>query len=143
MYQYGNVALKYQNRREKISHLRVVDRQDQQPQVEVRKEIVYYGISTGEKLLYIAALLLVVGCLSMILAGNAAISQLNYEIQFLEKEIAQINEMNAYLQLEVAELSSPERIIGIATTELGLNQEKSMVRILSNHREGKLNQDES
>lgn len=143
MYQYGNVALKYQKRQKKMNHLRVVEQSHIQPQVEVKKEIVYYGISAGEKVLYIAALLLVVGCLSVLLAGNAQISQLNYEIQFLEKEIAQINELNAYLQLEVAELSSPERIIGIATTELGLNQEKSTVRILSNHSTSKHGQDES
>lgn len=131
MYQYGNVALKYQNKRS-ANELRFVK---QVGHVAVKEqELVKTGLSTGEKLLYIFAILLVVGSLSVILMGKAAISQLNYEIQFLEKEIAQIKDMNAMLQLEVAALSSPDRIIGIATSELGLNQEKSTVRILS-HRE--------
>lgn len=141
MYQYGNVAVQYQNKKRRVRQTQLGHRPQFQP--EPKKETVYYGLSTGEKILYICAIFVFVSGLSILLASNATISQLNYEIQFLEKETANIEEMNSNLLLEVATLSSPDRIISIATSQLGLGQKDSTVRILSNNnkQEGNSNQE--
>lgn len=120
MYQYGNVAVQYKKRPEKHREQR------QQPKVAP----VRHGISTGEKLLYILFIIIVVTVLSVLLTRYATISQLNYEAQYLEKESVKIEERNSTLQLEVASLSAPERIIAIAQEE-GMTLNKSTVRILS------------
>lgn len=124
MYQYGNVAVQYQNEKKKRPEKYREKRQ--QPKVAP----VRHGISTGEKLLYILFIIIVVTVLSVLLTRYATISQLNYEAQYLEKESVKIEERNSTLQLEVASLSAPERIIAIAQEE-GMTLDKSTVRILS------------
>lgn len=124
MYQYGNVAVQYQNEKKKRPEKH--RKQSQQPKVAP----VRHGISTGEKLLYILFIIIVVTVLSVLLTRYATISQLNYEAQYLEKESVKIEERNSTLQLEVASLSAPERIIAIAQEE-GMTLNKSTVRILS------------
>lgn len=124
MYQYGNVAVQYQNEKKKRPEKHREQRQ--QPKVAP----VRHGISTGEKLLYILFIIIVVTVLSVLLTRYATISQLNYEAQYLEKESVKIEERNSTLQLEVASLSAPERIIAIAQEE-GMTLNKSTVRILS------------
>lgn len=124
MYQYGNVAVQYQN--EKRRSPEIHRKQKQQPKAAP----VRHGISAGEKMLYILVIIIVVAVLSVLLTRYATISQLNYESQYLEKESVKIEERNAILHLEVASLSSPERIIAIAQEE-GMTHNKSTVRILS------------
>jgi cell division protein FtsL len=125
VYQYGNVAIQYQNEKKKRPEIR--RQQSQQPKMAPARQ----GISPGEKLLYILFILIVVAVLSVLLTRYATISQLNYEAQYLEKESIKIEERNSTLQLEVASLSAPDRIIAIAQEE-GMTLNKSTVKILSN-----------
>jgi cell division protein FtsL len=126
MYQYGNVAVQYQKEKQR-KPINKRNQQQQQPQ----KNPVRSVFSTGEKLLYILSIIVVVAVLSSLLMRMATISQYNYEIQSMEKETAQIEERISNLQLEVATLSSPERIIKLAQEEWGMALNESTVRILS------------
>lgn len=130
MYQYGNVAVQYQNhKRRKLQPKRKQQKRPEHRPAPQKSSGV--GISTGEKVLYILTIFLVVAVLSALLTANASISQMNYEIQHLEREVALIEEQNANLQLEITALSSPDRIIDIATNELGMMMRDSTVRIMS------------
>jgi cell division protein FtsL len=130
MYQYGNVAVQYQKEKQKkpINKQNQQQHQHQQPHRNPVRPV----ISTGEKLLYILSIIVVVAVLSSLLMRMATISQYNYEIQSMERETAQIEERISNLQLEVATLSAPERIIKLAQDEWGMELNESTVRILSN-----------
>jgi cell division protein FtsL len=128
MYQYGNVAVQYQKERQR----KPIYRQNKQHQQQPQKQPIKSVISTGEKLLYILTIIIVVAVLSSLLMRMATISQYNYEIQSMERETAQIEERISNLQLEVATLSAPERIIKLAQEEWGMELNESTVRILSN-----------
>jgi cell division protein FtsL len=141
MYQYGNVAVQYQKEKDRKPNTN--GNQNRQPQ----KNPVRLGISPREKIVYIFSIIIVVAVLSLLLMQMASVSQFNYEIQSLEKEITQIEERNSNLQLEVANLSAPERIIKLAQEEWGMSLNKSTVKILSNpsmseEEKGKISVDE-
>lgn len=125
VYQYGNVAVQYQNEKKKRPEIR--SQQNPQPKTTPTRQ----GISPGEKLLYILFILIVVAVLSVLLTRYATISQLNYEAQYLERESIKIEERNSTLQLEVASLSAPDRIIAIAQED-GMTINKTTVKVLSN-----------
>ncbi|WP_202076970.1 cell division protein FtsL [Caldalkalibacillus salinus] len=124
MYQYGNVATQYQKEHKK----RVNPTHQKRPQTQPHSSP--KGMTTGEKVLYLLTVIIVVTVSSLLLMRSATISQLSYDIQTLEREVVNIEDQNAALSLEVAELSSPERIERIAREEWGLSLTESTVRIL-------------
>ncbi|GAA0364577.1 cell division protein FtsL [Bacillus horti] len=138
MYQYGNVAVKY--RKEQKNRPNIYKQPKKVPQTQPKKQIrgqqskkplAKKNILAGEKILYILGVILIVGALFILLGGNASIAQMNYETQFLEREIVTLSERNDELRVEIAELSSPERILTIAREEWGLEVNESPVKVLS------------
>jgi cell division protein FtsL len=89
------------------------------------------GLSGLEKGVYLLAVVTVISVLALLLAQNAMITQVNYDVQSNEQDVAELQDKNAMLEMEIAELSSPERIIGIAEKELGMQSVESRVRVLS------------
>lgn len=98
------------------------------PQVKVKKQ---GFITTGEKLLI--SLLLIfstIGC-TMIISKQAAIYQLNTDIQVLEAKITNQQKVNSGLEEEITELSRPQRILKIAN-EQGLTIIDNNVQVIGN-----------
>ncbi|WP_025028061.1 cell division protein FtsL [Caldalkalibacillus mannanilyticus] len=133
MYQYGNVAVQYQKEkkiRPKQRHSNQPPKQQPKPNKQQHVSSQRKILSSGEKLLYIACIIGIVVLLSMLLSRYATITQLNYEIQALEKEVKTIEEVNMNLELIVAEYSSPERIRKVAQEELGMVEKNPNVKVL-------------
>ncbi|HHW38291.1 MAG TPA: cell division protein FtsL [Bacillales bacterium] len=98
------------------------------PQVKVKKKSI---ITAGEK--FLLSLLLIfstIGC-TMIISKQAAIFQLNNDIQVLESEITEQQKINSGLAEEITELSKPQRILKIAT-EQGLTIIDNNVQVIGN-----------
>lgn len=143
MYQYGNVAVKYRQQQRRVptrnytyalpqSHTKRT-KAVPQPGVQSntnalpRKSV----FSSTEKITYLTAVLFIIGTLCYLMAQSAAISQTSYDLQTIEKDLAQIVVQNDHLEQEVMALSTPERILQIAQQELGMQAEASKVKILS------------
>lgn len=159
MYQYGNVAVKYQNekkeKRYSIKPIQVKQPQkivqaqpkpqkmvEAQPKKQaikspkVKKKSVRVThtdalFSRKEKMLYICTVIVAVAMLSLLLARGAMLAEMNYEIQVLEKESAETVAKNAQLELEVIALSSPDRIIDIAKNDLGMKMHEATLRVVT------------
>lgn len=123
MYQYGNVAVKYQNQ----------NRMKQQNPPEGRQAPKRESYSANrDKMIALFALLIIIAVLSLLMARGVLLSELNYELLALEEELVQLEEENAKLQVQVIQLSAPERILTIAEKELGMNlADARSVKILS------------
>ncbi|MDA5108762.1 MULTISPECIES: cell division protein FtsL [Brevibacillus] len=69
------------------------------------------SIPTKEKLLYLLLISLIVAGVGLVGVRYSQISQYNYEIQRLKKEIKETKEQNAALLLQVEQLSNSDRIL--------------------------------
>ncbi|MDQ0339215.1 cell division protein FtsL [Caldalkalibacillus uzonensis] len=137
MYQYGNVAVKYQNenRNRRLNN----QQKQQEPKQTSHHQSKTKGqslLASREKMLSVFAVLIVIATLSLLMARGAMLSEMNYELQALERELEKLEETNAKLEVEVIQLSSPERILAIAQNELGMSMQERTVKILSKSREG-------
>ncbi|WP_458413992.1 cell division protein FtsL [Schinkia sp. CFF1] len=102
------------------------NRPDAKPQVKVKKKRV---ITVGEKILL--SLLLIfsaIGC-TFIISKQAAIYQVNNDIQALEANITNQQKLNSGLEEEITELSRPQRILKIAG-EQGLSIIDNNVKVI-------------
>ncbi|EGL82167.1 cell division protein FtsL [Caldalkalibacillus thermarum TA2.A1] len=136
MYQYGNVAVKYQNekRNKHLSRQQHKQEPKQPPQHQPHPQGQSL-LSSREKMLYLFAVLIVIAALSLLMARGALLTEMNYELQALERELEQLEENNAKLEVEVIQLSSPERILAIAQNELGMDMRERTVKVLSRSKE--------
>lgn len=132
MYQYGNVAFKYQNERRYKRPNSIKSQQnlktDNHSQIEVRPSVL--ALSRG-KLLVLFALIIVVAVLILLMARSVIITEINYDYLALEKELQQLQESNALLEAEIVELRSPDRILSLAEKELGMTMRENSVTIMS------------
>lgn len=104
------------------------NRPNVKPQVKVKKKKI---ITTGEKLLLSLLFILgTIGC-TMIISKQAAIYQLNNDIQVLEADITDQQKVNSGLEEEITELSRPQRILKIAN-EQGLTIIGDNVQVIGN-----------
>jgi len=87
------------------------------------------ALPTGEKLLYLFFILLLVVCVGIVGTRYIAISQHNHEIQRLKMEIRKNQEMNASLQLKIEQMSNRDRIEAVAQ-ELGMVPQPGAVRVI-------------
>lgn len=136
MYQYGNVAAKYQkenkNRPNIYKQPNRIPQPKKKPNVQIQQQAApKQKIIASEKIIYLLGIILVVATLCLLLMGRATIVELNYEVQFLEKEYVTIHDRNSELRTEVAKLSSPDRILDIARNVWGLEVNESPVKVLS------------
>ncbi|GGK15635.1 hypothetical protein GCM10010965_05760 [Caldalkalibacillus thermarum] len=136
MYQYGNVAVKYQNEKRNKHLSRQQHKQEpKQPSQHQPHPQGQSLLSSREKMLYLFAVLIVIAALSLLMARGALLTEMNYELQALERELEHLEENNAKLEVEVIQLSSPERILAIAQNELGMDMRERTVKVLSRSKE--------
>lgn len=89
-------------------------------------------ITSGERLLYFVTLIGLVLATYLVISNYAAIYIANNEIYSLQKSINTQTISNEALQLQVTELSAPERILEIATEELGMTLDDKNVKVVKN-----------
>ncbi|HHY74520.1 MAG TPA: cell division protein FtsL [Bacillus bacterium] len=98
------------------------------PKVKVKKKS---RITTGEKILVTLFFILgTIGCI-MIISKQAAIYELNNDIQALGTNITNQQRINSGLEEEITELSRPQRILKIAG-EQGLTIIDNNVQVIGN-----------
>jgi cell division protein FtsL len=103
--------------------------QSRSPQKTKRTVTIKPSIPTGEKLLYLFFIVLVVVGVSFVGVRYSQISQYNYEIQSLKKEIRLNQEKNAVLQLQIEQMSNRDRIISEAE-KMGMVSNPDAVRVI-------------
>jgi cell division protein FtsL len=87
------------------------------------------SIPTGEKLLYLFFISLLVIGVGFVGVRYSRISQYNYEIQSLKKEIRLMQEKNAVLQLQIDQMSNRDRIISEAE-KMGMVSNPDAVHVI-------------
>jgi cell division protein FtsL len=118
---YGNLAVKL-NQTE--------SQKNSQPSKQIKQEKQSYGISVGEKLLYLLSIIVIVCILGFIISRYSLVSQMNYQIEKTKESVKNIQEQNSTLKLKIDELSKRERILDIAQRELGMTAQDN-VKVLS------------
>lgn len=116
----GNLAYKYQENNQYINQRKT--------KISKKKS----SMPIGEKLFYIFSVLFVVTLSSIVISGYAQIAEYNYSIQKTKQSISELNLQTEHLQTEIADLSSPDRIIKIATDELGMSMNEEQIIVLTN-----------
>ena len=96
----------------------------------VKERVFKGGITKGEKLIYLFTAGLVVFVLYLILSNYATMYGMNHQIQETETSITQQTSVNDGLTLQVKELSDPERILGIAQNDLGMELNDKSVKVI-------------
>lgn len=133
MYQYGNVAVKYQNEKRYKRPDQPKPRTEKEKgttQVEKRAVLPVFALSRG-KVLVLFTVIIMLATLSLLMARATILTEKNFERQALEIQLRELEEMNAQLEGKIVELRSPERIITVAQNELGMTMKEDSVRILS------------
>lgn len=89
-------------------------------------------ITFGEKV--IGSILVFIGLVifSVIVHNSASIYSTNKEIHELNEVIAAQTEKNGGLLLQVVELQDPDRILNLATNELGMTLDDNKVKVVQN-----------
>ncbi len=96
-----------------------------------RTVVVKSSIPTGEKLLYLLLISIVVACVGFVGVRYIEISQYNYQIQELRKQIGDMEEKNASLQLKIEQMSNRDRIYAEAE-KMGMVPASGSVRVIAN-----------
>ncbi|MCM3713096.1 cell division protein FtsL [Halalkalibacter oceani] len=108
------------------------EQQQQQVQTKTRVRRVRMNVTFGEKLIIgfiVACTFLMV---SMIVHNYATIYGTNQEVYELEALIAEQVQLNEGLSLQVVELSAPDRILYLASEELGMTLDDNKVKVVNN-----------
>ena len=132
MFQYGNVAVKYQNekRYKRPVQKRTGLEKENSPKGNAKKRVLpAISLSKG-KVLALFTVIIMLATLSLLMARAALLTEKNFERQALEVQLQKLEEANAQLEGEIVELSSPERILSVAK-QLGMTMKEDSVRILS------------
>ncbi len=87
------------------------------------------SIPTGEKLLYLLFITILVVGASLVGVRYSQISHFNYEIQSVRKEIRTKQSENAALQLQVEQMSNRDRILSEAV-KMGMASNPGAVRVI-------------
>jgi cell division protein FtsL len=103
--------------------------QSRSPQKTKRTVTIKPSIPTGEKLLYLFLISLVVVGVGFVGVRYSQISQYNYEIQSIKKEIRLNQEKNAALQLQIEQMSNRDRIISEAE-KMGMVSNPDAVHVI-------------
>ncbi|WP_100373299.1 cell division protein FtsL [Bacillus sp. FJAT-45037] len=112
---------------------RQIKRQEQ-TEVKTRKVIKHRraGITLGEKVLGLMMVVAAFAIVSFMLHNYATIYSLNKDVHVLEGSINNQTQVNEGLSLQVIELSAPDRILDIATGELGMSLDDQKVKVVQN-----------
>ncbi|OEF96080.1 cell division protein FtsL [Desulfuribacillus alkaliarsenatis] len=79
------------------------------------------GLQTLDKLIVLCLVALAVAASGVLVSKYVTASELNYQKQELQQQIATFKEVNTQLEMKIAELSSPERIYEIAVNDIGMS----------------------
>ncbi|OIJ17739.1 cell division protein FtsL [Anaerobacillus alkalidiazotrophicus] len=101
----------------------------QQNQPQIKRKL---RITSGEKFLYFSTVVGLVFASYLVISTFASIYIVNSEIHTLERSISAQATNNEALQLQVTELSAPDRILYIATNELGMSLNDKNVKVVQN-----------
>ncbi|WP_237563661.1 cell division protein FtsL [Halalkalibacter okhensis] len=105
-----------------------------QPQVQTKKRIrqVRNPITTGEKAIVGFVALVTFIVLGFMVNNFASLYTMNQEVYRLEQTISQQQQVNEGLSLQVVELSAPDRILHIASEQLGMSLDDNKVKVVQN-----------
>ncbi|WP_209125469.1 cell division protein FtsL [Alkalihalobacillus sp. BA299] len=120
----SNLARQYQQQPKGIE-----DQQQKQSRSPKQRA---FPITKGEKGLALLAVVAFSVVITMIIANYASAYSLNRDIHNLQRDIQQQSQVNDGLQLQVVELSAPDRILQIATEELGMSLDDNKVKVIQN-----------
>jgi cell division protein FtsL len=118
----SNLAYKIQQRNEEKLREQV-----QQRQVVIKKG----RITAGERMLWIAAIVLFLIGSILVVSNYATIYTINKDIQVTDRNIKMEADKVSDLQLQVKELSEPERIRKIAEEQLGMTLDSKNVKVIN------------
>lgn len=118
----GSLARKYQQQ----------NHTEQLQQEQKRKLLKKGKVTKGEKGIFLLYATILLGLVALMIANQARIYSTERDLFVLENEIAKQTQVNDALQLQVIELSSPDRILKIATEQLGMTLDDNKVKILQN-----------
>lgn len=85
-----------------------------------------------EAALFFKFMAIILAFVGFIIANQAKIYSLDRDIYNLERQIAAQNQVNEALELQVIELSTPDRILKIATEQLGMTLDDNNVKVVQN-----------
>ena len=91
-----------------------------------------HGVTSFERLLGFISLVGFVFITCIIISTFASTYMVNREIQLLESSIYQQETVNEALSIQVTELSTPDRIVNIATEKLGMTLNDQNVKVVQN-----------
>ncbi|ADC48212.1 Divisome protein FtsL [Alkalihalophilus pseudofirmus OF4] len=106
----------------------------QQTDVKTRKVVERRRtkITLGEKIIASAMAVIAFALIGLMLHNYASIYSLNKDVHQLQGTIAEQSQVNEGLSLQVVELSAPDRILDIATGELGMSLDDNKVKVVQN-----------
>lgn len=114
-----------------LERKRVVEAPDHQRQVN-QETYKKRWITSGERFLYFATIIGLVLATYLIISNYASIYIVNNDIHTLQTSISTQAINNEALQLQVTELSAPDRILQIATEQLGMTLNDKNVTVVQN-----------
>ncbi|TWI55782.1 cell division protein FtsL [Halalkalibacter nanhaiisediminis] len=108
--------------------------EQEQRQVQTKKRIhrVRMQMTLGEKAIIAMMAVMSFIILSIVVHNYVSIYSTNQEVYQLEAAIGEQVQQNAGLSLQVLELSAPDRILDLATEELGMVLDDNKVKIVQN-----------
>lgn len=122
----SNLARQYQQQRP-IQHDSVQSTPSRQKQKKNKTRF-----TKGEKGLFLLYMLGFIGLISVILVNQANIYSTEKDIHNLNDNIQSQSQVNDALHLQVIELSAPDRILHIASDQLGMTLDDNKVRVVQN-----------
>jgi len=132
MYQYGNVAYKYQNEKRYKRSVQSQSKHNKGQETQAQVNVIPSSVSLSRgKLLILFAIVIVLAVLSLLMARSVILTEKNYDYLALEEKLHQLEENNTRLEEEIVNLRSPERILTFAEKELGMTMKEKSVKILS------------
>ncbi|KMJ55442.1 cell division protein FtsL [Alkalihalophilus lindianensis] len=106
----------------------------QQTEVKTKKVVRRHRsrITLGEKIIGLTMTVVAFAMIGLMLHNYASIYTLNKDVHQLQGTISQQSQVNEGLSLQVVELSAPDRILDIATGELGMSLDDNKVKVVQN-----------
>ncbi|WP_235715243.1 cell division protein FtsL [Halalkalibacter wakoensis] len=108
--------------------------EQQQPQTHTRTRVrhVRNPITRGEKTIVALIAIVTFIILAVIVNNFASLYTMNQELYRLEQSISKQQQVNEGLTLQVIELSAPDRILHIASEQLGMSLDDNKVKVVQN-----------
>ncbi|MDT8859127.1 cell division protein FtsL [Alkalihalobacillus sp. MEB130] len=110
----------------------IQEQQQSQVQTKTRIRHVRNPITLGEKAIIGMVAVLTFVVLGFMVNNFATLYSMNQEVYQLEQTISNQQQVNEGLSLQVVELSAPDRILHIASEQLGMSLDDNKVKVVQN-----------